>query len=353
MTTIGKMISKSLVNNRIDKTEVDALIAQAKKDGVVSGNETKELKSLLTNKGDKFDADAKAALAAFLGVSTNPTTPTKPTGPVAPPPPPAQPAVADPVILKKHEGQLTYNKVDGGQLFKDGVSYDDVVQGSIADCYFVGSLSAIAQSNPKAIEDCIKDNGDGTYTCRFFKVGWDGRAKAETVRIDGDVPTMAAGEACKYGKARDKQELWVSLIEKGYAAWKGGYEAIGNGGSSTDVLEAVTGKKSSYYSTDTAGESRMYDLIKKNTEAKIPVTAGTRGKEQEAIYAGTNLYAWHNYTVLGASEEGGKKFIQLRNPWGRVEPGSDGKDDGIFKVPVADFIKFYSGLNVGAPGYGG
>jgi hypothetical protein len=342
-TKIGKQINQALLNNRIDKKEVDGLIATAKTDGKISSTEKKELQNLLATKGDKFDADAKTALTAFLG-----TPATNPTGPTPPPPPPV---ANDPKVLTKHDGTLTWNKIDGGQLFKDGVSFDDVVQGSIGDCYFVGSLAAIAKANPKAIEDCIKDNGDGTYTARFFKVDYSGKAKPEYVRIDGDVPSAGPNMSGKYGKARDQQELWVSLVEKAYASWKGGYEAIGNGGCSTDVLEAITGKGSSYQVTKGADENRMFQTIKKSVDSKIPITAGTYGKDQEAMYAGKNLYAWHNYSIVGAGEENGQKFVELRNPWGRTEPGNDGKDDGSFKLPLADFMKYYQGLNIGAPGY--
>ena len=342
-TKIGKQINQALLNNRIDKKEVDSLIATAKQNGKISAAEKKELQRLLAKNGDKFDADAKSALTAFLG-----TPATNPAGPTLPPPPPV---ANDPAILTKHAGQLNYAKVEGGQLFKDGVSYDDVVQGSIANCYFVGSLAAIAKANPKAVEDCIKDNGDGTFTARFYKVDWSGKAKAEYVRIDGDIPTAGEGLPAKYGKCRDQKELWVSLIEKAYATWKGGYEAIGNGGCSTDVLSAITGKGSSYQNIGTADPDRMFQTIKKNVDAKVPVTAGTYGEDQAPMYAGKNLYAWHNYSITGAGEENGQKYVELRNPWGRTEPGSDGKDDGIFKLPLADFMKYYSGLNIGAPNY--
>jgi hypothetical protein len=59
------------------------------------------------------------------------------------------------------------------------------------------------------------------------------------------------------------------------------------------------------------------------------------------------VYAWHVYTVLGAVEEGGAKYVQLRNPWGSSEPGADGKNDGIFKMKLEDFTKLYQGVDIG------
>lgn len=347
-TRIGNLVNKALVDSRINKSEVEGLIAEAKSNGKVSAAEKKELTSLLTTKGDKFDADAKTALAAFLGVAA-PTTPTTGgTTTVTPPKPTGStlPIASDPTVLKKHEGAVTYSTIPGAQLFKDGVSYDDVMQGAIGDCYFVGALSSVAYSDPKAIENCIKDNGDGTFTVRFFKKGASGKMEAQYVRVDSDVPSAYAGGTSKYAKCRDSKELWVSLIEKAYASWKGGFEAIGNGGYPTEVMTAITGSSSSYYALKTNKPEAMFDLIKTAVEMNTAVTALTYGEDKKDMYTGTGVYAWHNYSVLGAIEENGQKYVQLRNPWGSSEPGSDGKNDGIFKMKLEDFSKLYMGLNV-------
>ena len=33
----------------------------------------------------------------------------------------------------------------------------------------------------------------------------------------------------------------------------------------------------------------------------------------------------------------GKKYVQLRNPWGESEPSGNGANDGIFKLKLDDF----------------
>ena len=47
------------------------------------------------------------------------------------------------------------------------------------------------------------------------------------------------------------------------------------------------------------------------------------------------------------SEAGGVKYVELRNPWGFSEPAGNGKDDGIFKLPLADFVKYYENVEFG------
>ncbi len=54
------------------------------------------------------------------------------------------------------------------------------------------------------------------------------------------------------------------------------------------------------------------------------------------------LVADHAYTVLGVEDKNGQQFVNLRNPWGQKEPGHDGKDDGLFQMPIAQFLKAYA-----------
>ena len=38
----------------------------------------------------------------------------------------------------------------------------------MGDCYFISALGTLADSNPAAIENMFINNGDGTYTVRFY-----------------------------------------------------------------------------------------------------------------------------------------------------------------------------------------
>ncbi|MBS1152513.1 MAG: peptidase calpain [Myxococcaceae bacterium] len=328
-TKIGERIASALLDRRIETPEVDALIETAKAEKKWTAELKAEVVALLQT--DTFASPAdKAKLAAFVD-----TTPTVKD-------------LADPTILTKHAGTLEWNPVASGKLFVDGVSNDDVIQGSIANCYMVAAFSSIAQADPKAIENAIKDNGDGTYDVRFFESNGYGRPMKEVkVTVDGDMPMLAGASVGKYAKGRDKSELWVGVLEKAYAQWKGGYEAVGNGGRSTEVFTAITGKSTSQSMTSYTPADQLFTSIQTATAAHKPVTAGTHGKDSGVDYNGTGVYAWHAYSVMGAVEEGGQKYVQLRNPWGSSEHGSDGKDDGMFKMKLEDFTKLYSNVSIG------
>jgi hypothetical protein len=111
----------------------------------------------------------------------------------------------------------------GGTLFGNlGVpSYNDIAQGNAADCYFMSSLGQVALQAPAAIQGMFTNNGDGTYTVRFFNNG-----VADYVTVDGDLPVASDGSFVyagyeQYGQpaevAGGSNVLWVALAEKAYA----------------------------------------------------------------------------------------------------------------------------------------
>src|SRR3990167_994987 len=183
-TKIGDSIARALRDNTVSIKEVKTLITQAKSEPMTA--ETKaELQTLLTQHADKFGSTARRDLQAFLGTAT-----------ITQPPAPATPrAIADPTVLTKHTTDTTWKPVQDGKLFVDGVSYDDVVQGSIANCYMVGAFSAVARANPDTIKNAIKENADGTYTVRFYEKNYGGAMKPVEITVDGDLPQSSMGSA--------------------------------------------------------------------------------------------------------------------------------------------------------------
>ncbi|MBI5493722.1 MAG: hypothetical protein HY904_01775 [Deltaproteobacteria bacterium] len=236
-----------------------------------------------------------------------------------------------------------------GPLFKDGVDASDVKQGQIGDCYFPSAMAAIAKAQPDAIQKAITDNGDGTYTVTFKEVDYRGNVKNKEVTVDGDLYVRSWGGPL-YGSAGgdtspEKMELWFPLIEKAYAAYKGSFNSIGNGGSSSDVFQTILGKPRYDVNTQWESADKVWSTIKKSVDAKLPVSAGTHGEDQSALYTNTGVYADHSYSVLGYKEENGTKFVQMRNPWGESEPWpGDGKNDGIFFIKLDDFMKLYDNV---------
>lgn len=241
-----------------------------------------------------------------------------------------------------------------GPLFVDGVSASDVKQGNLANCYFAGAMSAVAHTDPQAIQNMIKENADGTYTVTFKERDHYGRITEKKVTVDGDLFVRSPGGAPLYGSstgttAHDQMEMWYPIVEKAYAALHdNSYDKVGNGGFAGKVMEAVLGTPSSYTAANEANKDRLYRQLAEAQEKGWPATASTYGKDSPEAerYAGERIYPWHVYTILGVEESEGKKYVNIRNPWGNSEPGYDGKDDGIFRLELDRFIHFYSGTYI-------
>lgn len=94
-------------------------------------------------------------------------------------------------------------------LFPHEPTVNDIRQGNIGDCYLLASLSSIAAQTPEVIKQCMRDNGDGTVTVRFFK-----DRMPLYVTVDKVIPQYRFT-----GKdVGAKDCLWVQMIERAYVA---------------------------------------------------------------------------------------------------------------------------------------
>lgn len=249
-----------------------------------------------------------------------------------PPPPPPDPNKGEPAVMTEHKGQVTYGTVTG-TLEVNGVSADDIAQGQAGDCYLLAALSSIAKQNPKVIENAIHQKPDGTYTVRFYE-----DKKPVDVTIDGKLPKDRWG-SLEYASGTNHSELWPALIEKAYAKWKGGYDAIGNGGWPADALSQISNRPAdSVYLPDHSKDA--FAKLKATLDKGGFVCASTQD-ESSKVLKGTNIVGNHAYAVLDAEVRNGKQMVQVRNPWGFQEQGNDGKEDGDFWLPMADFQKYF------------
>jgi hypothetical protein len=238
-----------------------------------------------------------------------------------------------------------------GPLFIDEPKADDVRQGAIGNCYFPAALASVASARPDIIKNMIKDNGDGTYTVKFTPNSYGGASRPVEIKVDGDLYARSYGGPI-YGSslggstAADKMELWYPLIEKAYAQWKGSYDTIGNGGVAGTVMSEVMGKGYKYENISASNKDRIYEMIKTAAANKQPMAAGTYGTEDAAKYTNTGVYANHAYSVLGVEEDNGTKYVKIRNPWGQSEHGSDGKNDGFFRMELSKFAELYRAVHI-------
>ncbi len=191
-----------------------------------------------------------------------------------------------------------------GSLFVNGISYSDVEQNALGDCWWLAALASVAKNDPKSIEDMFTDNGDGTFGVHLYAPGMFG-ATRKTYRLDTDfwftaegTPAFAGyGDLEKGYRNAWGRELWVMLAEKALAMhtehyrseiWQltegvsGDSYANTEGGWSYMGLEIITGKTSSlvYIDPKEAGEKdRVWQELQEALTNNENICASSGGKE--------------------------------------------------------------------------
>jgi hypothetical protein len=103
-----------------------------------------------------------------------------------------------------------------GSLFGSGIGYADIMQGQVADCFFLAPLESAAVQRPAVVTNMFIDNGDGTFTVRFYNNG-----SPDYVTVDRYLPADGNGKYVADNQTRNlsdsSNKLWVALAEKAYA----------------------------------------------------------------------------------------------------------------------------------------
>ena len=232
-------------------------------------------------------------------------------------------------------------KSAAGSLFPHTPSHTDEYQGQLGDCYFISALGTLADSNPAAVQNMFIDNGDGTYTVRFYTgtygtiynytdgsigagfkrqhrhrrlrdrrphvAGRHARACWPTPTTAPATPTPPTPCGSPWPKrptpsgTRPARKAATAL--NAYASIQGGWMAT--------VDAQVLGYNATDYIMTTTSEQVAINALAANKA----VTIGTLS------WSGTNygLYANHAYAIIGYNAS--TDTFTLYNPWGSNQPG--------------------------------
>ncbi|XP_064483864.1 calpain-B-like [Ornithodoros turicata] len=258
------------------------------------------------------------------------------------------------------------------RFFVDGVSREDVRQGSLGDCWFVAALASLTQR--RALFDRVVPQGqsfkEGKYAGVFHFVFWKANRWVDVV-VDDRLPVLRSGEIYSI-KSGEKSEFWSTLAEKAYAKLNGTYGNL-EGGTGTEALTDFTGGIPEQFILLPLPKN-IWRAIKRAFERRSILTSSfvTPPQQEEEgetteVKVADGLYANHEYSVTGVAEfkldnsDDLTQLIRLRNPWGeseytgpwsdvsaewkkvspakREELGVTVKDDGEFWMGVDVFLK--------------
>jgi len=256
--------------------------------------------------------------------------------------------------------------MDNVCFFDENISSNDVIQGSLGDCWFIGALSVLAirdelirggvhQLESPAQVDLETASSislgvyppifhsfarKGLYVLKFFK-----DCAPRWVIVDQRLPVFVTeGQKPQFvfGKCKNEEELWVPLIEKAYAKLHGCYEAL-NGGLIDDGLVDLTGHVAEKIKLRGKGgllevpveeqktkNDQLWERLKKlKAEGTLMgCSIDGEGIESQVIKEGevTGLLAKHAYGIIDVidvpspnAKKNKHRLLRIRNPWGDCE----------------------------------
>lgn len=224
--------------------------------------------------------------------------------------------------------------VVAGSLFGDNPntaldvpSSADMRQGAVGDCYFIAALGALADSSPSAIEDMFIDNGDGTYTVRFYYDTPQGYT-ADYVTVNDLLPGYSPTDP-EYAQPGANGSWWIPLLEKAYAQWnetgnegrngRNSYASLSGGWMDTVDEQAVGTAATDYSPSGTPGAEQAVIAAIQNGAA-VTAAIFTDGSAQ---FNALKLVSGHAYQVVSYDadpQSANYGTFQLANPWGYYEP---------------------------------
>lgn len=211
------------------------------------------------------------------------------------------------------QGTAVLSAVAGKPFGANGPSYTDVDQGNLGDCTLMAALAEVAARNPSLIQHMFIDNGDGSYTVRFYHNGIPDYVTVNTLLPGGG----------QYFDRVYNNVLWAALAEKAVvqlneSGWLGtihpgsnSYSGIdgGNPGTMVAYLSAITGVPTSGFYINLLNPIGSWNnLISAWNSGKYVIMA-TANVTQSPI-VNNHCYAMIGYNPTSA------RGVELFNPWG-------------------------------------
>ncbi|KAI1488774.1 hypothetical protein F5X96DRAFT_52766 [Biscogniauxia mediterranea] len=274
--------------------------------------------------------------------------------------------------------------------FMKDISGADVKQGALGNCWFIASLSALANVEDGIKRCCVEyDTKIGIYGFVFYRDGewiysiiddklcltspcWDSPSMQRDLltQIDRENPEkvyrktyQTGSKALFFGQCKDQHETWVALIEKAYAKAHGDYASLIGGWIGEGLEDLSGGVTTELLASDILDLDGFWEneLSKVNEEFLFGCSTGLL----DGGYGNRNgIREGHAYVVMDARTlKSGERLVKLRNPWGKTRKGiwegpwSDGSkewnndvkeelghqfgNDSVFWITYEDLLEKY------------
>ncbi|MBL8823912.1 MAG: hypothetical protein JNJ77_15100 [Planctomycetia bacterium] len=255
--------------------------------------------------------------------------------------------IADP--LSTVEGvAFSYRNFTGRSLFgSDGPQVIDVSQGQVGDCWLLATMASAVNFDQNTARQMVADLGDNTYAVQIGTSFYRVDSQLPVRNDDSTTPAFA-----KLGdEDRVEDVMWVAMVEKAYALFRGGsYQDI-HSDSPNEPLNMFGGTDDHRYHISDG--SLALTNIQDNGWVGVLMTRYWFNRV-------STLLPRHAYAILSVEMDdfNNPVSIELYNPHGRdnlpsfdengdiilgddgipLMDGDDGLDDGIITVTLQQFI---------------
>ncbi|CAK9034840.1 unnamed protein product [Durusdinium trenchii] len=265
--------------------------------------------------------------------------------------------------------------MENGEVVVGDCAANDIDQGSCGDCFLLGALGAVAANRKRFIRQAFVhyDTEIGVYGILFC-------IESHFVyEIIDDNMGMRSSSKLRWASSRDKDEFWVSILEKAYFKHHTCVEMC-DGGHGTESIFCFLGGVTGMYEVGSKyfdKPKEYFDLVNKGLSSGELMTTGftkpSKGKYAEGAQGPDGpcgekglpfgLIGGHCYSIIRIAECNGHHLLCIRNPWGSGEwsgPWSDAdsnwtdemkealgvvnKVDGTFWMAVEDFVQVSKGI---------
>ncbi|GAV02710.1 hypothetical protein RvY_13240-2 [Ramazzottius varieornatus] len=229
-----------------------------------------------------------------------------------------------PKQLSAFKGWARPSEICAEPRMYDNIDAFSIRQSIISDCSFVASLAISAlyekRFKKKLITSIIypqNREGDPIYNpSGKYMVKLNINGVPRKVVIDDFLPVSRYGDIlCSY--SHNKNEMWVSLLEKAYMKVMGGYDFPGS--NSNIDLHALTSWIPERVAVKQKGEEFRPDeffmkISERHRKGDVLATVAT-GEMSDKECERTGLVSTHAYALLDVRDVQGKKLFLLKNPW--------------------------------------
>ena len=205
-----------------------------------------------------------------------------------------------------------------------GADPSDIRQGNIGDCFFLSPLMATVRINPRKIAGMVRRIGEAPSGGDAFEVKLHDANGDLVIHHVDDRFVSNADDTPRYAQYGDRaadggQELWVMLMEKAWAAQRGGFNQM-DFGQAGDGLMAVSGKRGTWHRIATeSADQILRNIAQAYQDGKpvIPITPApiTGPALAWSTASGIPLVQSHAYNVERANRTDDE--IDVANPHGR------------------------------------